>query len=340
MSNIYKVVLWNKNKKLYDKLLFYFIISFLLLFTALNFLLHGEITPETLIIRAFGILAILLLHIILSIGPLCRINPKFNFLLYNRRHLGVTMFFMAAVHGVFSIIQFHGFGNENPLVSVFTANSAYTSFLDFPFQILGFFALIILLLMAATSHDFWLKNLGPKAWKNLHMMVYIAYALLIMHVMLGAVQNETSIFISLMVLLGVLLIGGLHIYAASISKVENHKTEDWIAVCKVDDIPENRAKTVLLNGNKVAIFKYEGKLSAVSNYCRHQGGPIGEGKIIDGCITCPWHGYQYYPENGCSPPPFDEKLETYEIKLSGNEVLVNPKPNPAGTKVPPLNITI
>ena len=46
--------------------------------------------------------------------------------------------------------------------------------------------------MAATSHDFWLHNLSAPVWKRLHMLVYVAYALLIAHVTLGALQSETS----------------------------------------------------------------------------------------------------------------------------------------------------
>ena len=47
-----------------------------------------------------------------------------------------------------------------------------------------------------------------------------------------------------------------------------------------------------------------GRIFALSNVCRHQGGPLGEGRILAGCLTCPWHGYQYHVEDGCSPPPF------------------------------------
>ena len=102
------------------------------------------------------------------------------------------MFLIATVHGIFNIIQFHSGGNENPLVSVLTAGSKFPSFIHFPFQPLGFFALVILFFMAVTSHDFWLKNLSPRTWKNLHMMVYLAYSLIIMHVVLGVIQLEKS----------------------------------------------------------------------------------------------------------------------------------------------------
>ena len=70
--------------------------------------------------------------------------------------------------------------------------------------------------------------------------------------------------------------------------------------------------------------------------CKHQGGPLGEGKVVDGCITCPWHGYQYLPHNGQSPPPFTEKVATYHLKLQGEKVYISPIAQPEGTEVEPI----
>ena len=105
----------------------------------------------------------------------------------------------------------------------------------------------------------------------------------------------------------------------------------FVEVCRVDEIAEKRAHIACLSGERVAVFRYDGKISAVSNVCRHQNGPLGEGRIIDGCITCPWHGFQYEPANGSSPPPFTEKVPTFRVRVEGDRVLVHPRPNPAGT---------
>ena len=115
-------------------------------------------------------------------------------------------------------------------------------------------------------------------------------------------------------------------------------TDGFVDACAVADIPENRARIVCLSGERVAIFKYDGKISAVSNVCQHQNGPLGEGKIVAGCITCPWHGYQYVPETGASPPPFVEKVPTFNVRVKNGRVLVHPKPNPAGTQAEPALI--
>src|SRR6185436_11145686 len=179
MSVGYTAVGWNRQKKIYDWLIFGFCVLYLLTFILLTAVFNHDYTFETVLIRSTSTLAALLLHIILSIGPLTRINKKFLPLLYNRRHLGVTMFSIAAIHGVFGIIQFHTLGNVNPIVSLFTSNTRFDSLAGFPFQTLGFFALVIFFLMAITSHDFWLRNLSPKVWKTLHMFVYLAYFLII-----------------------------------------------------------------------------------------------------------------------------------------------------------------
>lgn len=341
MSVNYTSILWNKEKRRYDKGILLFVLTYLIVFYILHGIFQAEATFETLLIRSFGVLAFFLLHVILIIGPMCRLNAAFLPLLYNRRHLGVTMFLTALIHGSFSVIQFHSLGNMNPIRSIFLSNTQYSSLTQFPFQVLGFVALIVLGLMAVTSHDFWLKNLGAKMWKALHMLVYVAYGLIILHVTLGAIQSEKSPLFFSIVFLGFAGVVGLHL-AAGIKERKDDKIgteleDGFLKVCKPDEIEEGRAKIVASN-ERIAIFKHEGKLSAIHNVCKHQGGPLGEGQILDGCITCPWHGYQYLPSNGQSPPPFTEKVATYDLKLKDAYVWVRIEPNEEGTHVEPLKI--
>ncbi len=342
MSASYQPVLWNKFKKQYDFILWAAIILYLFIFTGLSVYLYPSQNINTTLIRAFGTLAIVLLHGILIIGPLSRISNKFLPILYNRRHLGVSMFLIAGTHSLLCILQFHANGNINPLLSIFTSNQHYDSFIYFPFQTLGFAALIILAVMAFTSHDFWLHFLGPKFWKLMHMLVYVAYGLIILHVALGIIQFEKSPILVGLLSSGLIVVASLHLWAGfkenKTSKINNTLDKDWSFVCCLSDIEENKAKMANVQNERVAIFKYDGKLSAVHNVCKHQMGPLGEGKIIDGCITCPWHGYQYRPEDGCAPAPFTEKLATYQLKLVGDKIYVNVSPLQEGTFVEPVLI--
>ncbi|MGJ5814584.1 Rieske 2Fe-2S domain-containing protein [Paludibaculum fermentans] len=335
MSLQYTAVGWNRQKRLYDTVLGCCAAGYLLVFTGVSAALHPSATLETLLIRGLGTLALLMLHVILCIGPLCRLDPRFLPLLYNRRHLGVSMFVTALAHGVFSLVQFHALGDVPPLVSLFVSNTRYDSLAQFPFQALGAVALGILFLMAATSHDFWLRNLSAPVWKRLHMAVYLAYALLIGHVVLGALQSEPSLLLSGFLAAGMALVVGLHLAAgfqerridAARGAAQAH---GFVDVCDIKAIPEKRARIVSLAGERVAVFRHDGRVSAVSNVCQHQNGPLGEGRIIDGCITCPWHGYQYLPETGASPPPFTEKVPVFRTQVIGDRVLVHPQPLPGG----------
>ena len=359
----YKAVQWNRQKKFYDAVLIGGVAIYLALFGVLTEVMFPHVTDEIMIIRAFGTAAFVLLHVILCLGPLCRLNPKFLPLLYNRRHAGVTLFLLALVHTVMVIATYHAGSDTNPLLSIFVSGKFDGTIGSLPFQPFGFFALVILFLMAATSHDFWLANLSAPVWKSLHMMVYAAYALLVLHVTFGALQGEASPVYVVVMAIGLVTVLGLHLTAArrevaldqnlcssrreealikkteiEMSLLTSAATDDFIDACAVADIPENRARIVCVSGERVAIFKHDGKISAVSNVCQHQNGPLGEGKIVFGCITCPWHGYQYAPETGASPPPFGEKVPTFNVRVKDGRVFVHPKPNPAGTHAEPAKI--
>ena len=342
MSVSYQAVGWNRQKKIYDWTLVGGIVLYLGVFMGLTAASNPEITVETLLIRGFGTCALVLLHIILAIGPLCRLDARFLPLLYNRRHLGVTMFILALAHGAFSIIQFHAVGKLNPLVNVLAGNSRFNDLSQFPFQPLGLAALAILFLMAATSHDFWLANLSAPLWKALHMLVYVAYGLILAHVALGVLQYETRPVLVTLLLVGCVVILGLHLLAgwreAAGDRELASADDDWVDVCAVHDIRNNRAKVVTVAGERLAVFRYDGKISVLSSVCQHQNGPLGEGKVVDGLVVCPWHGYQYKPDCGASPAPFNEKIPTFAVRLEGDRVLVHPKPNAPGTSTPPAVI--
>jgi nitrite reductase/ring-hydroxylating ferredoxin subunit len=352
MSLAYRTVGWNPDKRRYDAIAGASIGVYLALFVGIQAAFRPELTVETLMIRAFGSAALLLLHVVLSIGPLARLDRRFLPLLYNRRHLGVMTCAMALAHGVFAIVQFHGFGTMDPLVSVLVSNGRYGAALggtgsqlaQFPFQPFGLIALIVLFLMGATSHDFWLHNLTAPVWKALHMSVYAAYASVILHVIFGVLQGETDAALAWLLAIGAGVILSLHVAAAAReAPVDRDRSraqsrDGYVDVCGVDDIPERRAAITCLSGERVAVFRYDGRISALSNVCQHQNGPLGEGRIVNDCVVCPWHGYEYLPDTGASPPPFTEKVPTFNVRVVGGRVLVDPRPNPPGTRVAPALI--
>ncbi|HKP63798.1 MAG TPA: Rieske 2Fe-2S domain-containing protein [Polyangiales bacterium] len=349
MSVRYVGVQWNRFKLVYDALILLSIGGFIWLFEhAVRAQLAGndQISEPVRNMRAFGSAAFLLLSAILCIGPLARLNKRFVPLLYNRRHLGVMMCGIAIVHAQHVLGHYHAYSNVPKLVSLFSFDAAITR-ASIPFQIAGALALGILMLMAATSHDFWQRFLGAKLWKSLHMSVYLAYALVVIHVGFGALQIETHPLFSGLIIGSVALVCGLHLAAARVSSAPDRKTPVWVEIAGTRyldagaalELPRDRATPLCVPGaERIAVIRHNDQFSAIHGVCAHQGGPLYEGKVIDGCLTCPWHGWQYRPEDGCAPAPFTERVITYQIRLKGGRVLVDPRPLPPGTQVTPARL--
>ncbi|MCA9299654.1 MAG: ferric reductase-like transmembrane domain-containing protein, partial [Phycisphaerales bacterium] len=317
---------WNRNKKVYDLVAVLAVVAYLVIFVVSGSI-ASNVGVEILVIRALGTCAIGMLTVILCIGPLARLDARWNVLLYNRRHLGVMTFLIGFAHATLATLYYGGFGVQFPVTAMLVQPGV-------TFEVFGFFALLILFVMAATSHDFWLKNLTPGVWKALHMLVYVAYALLVAHVFLGSLQEDCGMIPTTLM---VTVVAALHLAAGvrEWNRVPEMEGE-WLDVGPVEEIPLDRARLVCpKGGERIAVFRHAGGVSAISNVCAHQGGPLGEGKIVDGCVTCPWHGYQYLPESGTSPPPYTEKIATYEVRVRGARVEVRATPNAPGTPVTP-----
>jgi len=290
MSVKYTPVQWNRNKWIYDAVMLIGVVAFLyiFLFVTPEVLSHEyPINPQVHNARAFGACAFLMLTVILCIGPLARFDRRFLPLLYNRRHFGVMTAFVALSHASYIINWYFAFSTSDKYEALLFANTSYSQIAGFPFEVFGIFALLCLLILAATSHDFWMKFLTWWQWRGGDQR--------------GAVRDG------------------------------------WLSVCNMGEIANGFAKIkVLPNGERVAVFNNDGKLSAISNACAHQNGPLGEGRIIACFVTCPWHGFQYDVTNGRSPAPFTEMVPTFNLRLNGADIEVHCTPNPPGTYVEPI----
>ena len=334
MSHDFVPVQWNRQKYIYDGVLLAAIFIFLA-----TFIVSGSNAKSgnmmILMIRSFGACAIVLLHIVLAIGPLARLTDRFKPLLYNRRHFGVITALIGLVHAGLALMMYHGMGVINPIASALGGYGDYGIPIDFPFESLGFVALIILLIMAATSHDFWLSRLKPPVWKALHMSVYVAYTALVGHVALGTAQFDKGPALLIAISIGAAFLVFLH-FAALIKgrglDAKSTQESDWINVGAPLSIPMNKAVTVTpKSGERIAVFRQPKGVSAIVAVCSHQNGPLGEGCIKDGLITCPWHGFQFDPETGAAPAPFEDRVQTHEVKIENGHVWVKATPDILGT---------
>ena len=94
-------------------------------------------------------------------------------------------------------------------------------------------------------------------------------------------------------------------------------------VARLDEAPEGEARTFDIGDESIAICNYKGSISAISNTCTHEDGPLGSGKLLDCEIECPRHGARFNIKTGeATAMPAAVGVDTYETKIVDNEIYV------------------
>ncbi len=96
----------------------------------------------------------------------------------------------------------------------------------------------------------------------------------------------------------------------------------FVVVGHLADFEPGRGKMVDVSGRHVAIFRLGGDLYALDNLCLHRGGPLCDGEINDGVVTCPWHGWSYHIRTGMMVQDPRVGVDRHEVRIDGDQVLV------------------
>ncbi|MEO9931681.1 Rieske (2Fe-2S) protein [Rhodopirellula bahusiensis] len=85
---------------------------------------------------------------------------------------------------------------------------------------------------------------------------------------------------------------------------------------------ESFARETLVGDRILAVIFHAGRWYAMDGICTHQGGPLAEGHIADGCVTCPWHGWQYELDTGTQTTSRQPLQAVFPIRQNGNLIEV------------------
>jgi nitrite reductase (NADH) small subunit len=72
-------------------------------------------------------------------------------------------------------------------------------------------------------------------------------------------------------------------------------------------------------GRSFAVFEVSGDLVVTDGACPHKGGPLAEGLVRDGVVTCPWHWYSYELATGRCRTAADYELRRYPVVTVGGQ---------------------
>jgi len=107
-----------------------------------------------------------------------------------------------------------------------------------------------------------------------------------------------------------------------ISPFSSKITCTWMKVATLDEVPEFSVVAVQLAGTSLILHRQGVTVKSYRNACTHLGSPLEKGKVENGIITCPAHGFQYKLETGkCLTVP-DVSLQPYPVKVKDDKVFV------------------
>jgi nitrite reductase (NADH) small subunit len=96
----------------------------------------------------------------------------------------------------------------------------------------------------------------------------------------------------------------------------------FVTVARVGDVPPNEGRQVVVDGHWIAVFNVDGGYYAVEGTCLHRGGPLAEGSVRQGIVTCPWHGWQFDVKTGALVQDPTVGVSCYPTRVVGDDIQV------------------
>jgi nitrite reductase/ring-hydroxylating ferredoxin subunit/uncharacterized membrane protein len=100
---------------------------------------------------------------------------------------------------------------------------------------------------------------------------------------------------------------------------------EWTDAASLDSLTDGKAHLVSVEGVDVLLVRDGdgGVVRALANTCTHMGGPLNEGEVADGCITCPWHGSTFRLDDGSVVrSPAVAGQASFETRVDGGVVKI------------------
>jgi 3-phenylpropionate/trans-cinnamate dioxygenase ferredoxin subunit len=86
----------------------------------------------------------------------------------------------------------------------------------------------------------------------------------------------------------------------------------------LSDVAPGQTYLVHLNGQGVAVYNLDGTFYATQAECTHEGGPLNEGKLDSGTVTCPLHGSCFNIKTGAVVHgPARQPIQTFRVAVDG-----------------------
>ena len=90
----------------------------------------------------------------------------------------------------------------------------------------------------------------------------------------------------------------------------------WAAIGRLDDIPRRGARCVNSPLGRIAVFRtMDDKVYATEDRCPHKGGPLSQGIVHGGAVTCPLHSQVIALDTGLVQGPDEGRVRTFPVRV-------------------------
>jgi 3-phenylpropionate/trans-cinnamate dioxygenase ferredoxin component len=103
---------------------------------------------------------------------------------------------------------------------------------------------------------------------------------------------------------------------------------DFVKVAQVAQLPEGTMLGIEAEGEDVCLARIGGEFFAINNICSHQYTWLDSGDLIASSyeVRCPLHDSRFSFKTGApTTPPADKPVQTYAVRIQGDDILVGPK---------------
>lgn len=196
-----------------------------------------------------------------------------------------------------------------------------------PYVWLGTIQLGLLCLTVGTAllrRTRWLRN----HWRKIHYLNYLIFISVWIHSwFLGSDVQSTSLrylwifFAATAVLSTVARI--IRRRPSAVSEPIPAAETGFVTVAGVDQVTAGHPACVVVNGQKIAVLKFDDRFYAIDNTCSHAGGSLCEGIQLGNKIECPLHQSLFDITTGAvKAGPATRPQRTYEVKVNGSEIKI------------------
>jgi nitrite reductase/ring-hydroxylating ferredoxin subunit len=97
---------------------------------------------------------------------------------------------------------------------------------------------------------------------------------------------------------------------------------EFVTVARADELAPGEVRRIQAGEEEIALARIGDEFYAVQGACLHLEGPLGDGRLEDHVLTCPWHGWQYDLRTGRNEFDLAIQLRTYDVRVENGEVRV------------------